>query len=124
MSEAWIAVLSSGALVAAIEGVREYFVWRRNRKAAKQDKAEATAEKNQDDLNRKVDALIVANRYILYDRIKYLAECYIEDKEVLFEDRRMLHKMHKSYHYGLNGNGDLDLLMAAVDELPLKMKEK
>lgn len=28
--------------------------------------------------------------------------------------------MHNCYHSGLGGNGDADLVVAAVDELPLK----
>lgn len=28
--------------------------------------------------------------------------------------------MHDAYHTGLNGNGDLDVIMAQVDRLPLK----
>ena len=32
----------------------------------------------------------------------------------------VLNEMHKSYHDGLGGNGDLDVLMHAVNTLPLK----
>ena len=58
-------------------------------------------------------------RVILLDRIQYLCRCYIHDGAVDFDDRRRLHKMHDAYH-ALGGNGDLNTLMAAVDELPVK----
>lgn len=60
----------------------------------------------------------VALRMILLDRLQYLCRCYIRAGKVDFDDRRRLHKMHDAYH-ALGGNGDLDVLMAAVDELPL-----
>ena len=37
-----------------------------------------------------------------------------------FDDRRILNLMHKSYHDGLGGNGDLDNVMNDVNRLPLK----
>ena len=54
------------------------------------------------------------------DRIQYLGQCYLADGEISFDDRRRLHRMHDAYHTGLNGNGDLDVIMAQVDRLPLK----
>lgn len=127
MSEVIIAVVSGGSVVAVIEGVREWLSWRRNRKALKEDNEAASAEKaieitaeKVNTLESKVDALVEANRYILYDRIRFLGQCYIDEKEIDFDDRRILNNMHKSYHYGLNGNGDLDVLMDEVNHLPLK----
>ena len=127
MSEVIIAVVSGGSVVAVIEGVREWLSWRRNRKALKEDKEVASAEKaieitaeKVNTLESKVDALVEANRYILYDRIRFLGQCYIDEKEIDFDDRRILNKMHESYHTGLNGNGDLDTLMNEVNHLPLK----
>lgn len=127
MKEAIIAAISGGSVVAVIEGVRECLSWRRNRKAVKEDRAAAQAENvkaNTDrkvkNLEDKVDALVEANRYILYDRIRYLGQCYIDEGEIDFDDRRILNKMHESYHNGLDGNGDLDTLMEEVNHLPLK----
>ena len=62
-------------------------------------------------------------KWVLYDRIRHLGQAYIKEGAVDFDDRRILHEMHNSYHNGLNGNGDLDALMDAVDKLPLKVKE-
>ena len=44
---------------------------------------------------------------------------YIEAGEVDFDQRRILREMHTVYHFGLQGNGDLDQLMEAVAKLPL-----
>lgn len=126
-----ITVLFSGITVAIIEGVRECLAWHRNRKAAKEDRMEERNEneKKEKALNtdnrvktveEKVDALMESQKYILYDRIRYLGQAYISEGEIDFDDRRILNDMHKSYHNGLGGNGDLDILMAEVNHLPLK----
>lgn len=109
-------VLLSGTAVAIIEGVREYLAWRRSRKAEKEDKTDEKKE----ELEKKVDALVESQKYIMYDRIRYLGQAYINESEIDFDDRRILNGMHKSYHNGLGGNGDLDILMKEVNRLPLK----
>ena len=120
MNEIIIAVISGGSVVAVIEGFREWLAWNRNRKAIKEDRATEEAVEKVKTLEEKVDALVEANRYILYDRIRYLGQCYIDEREIDFDDRRILNKMHESYHNGLDGNGDLDTLMEEVNHLPLK----
>ncbi len=52
----------------------------------------------------------------------YLGQAYIAESEIDFDDRRILNDMHRSYHNGLGGNGDLDKLMEAVNDLPLKSR--
>ena len=49
-----------------------------------------------------------------------LARYYSANGAVDFDDRRILNQMHKSYHDGLGGNGDLDNIMSEVNRLPLK----
>lgn len=120
MKDYAVILLSSGVLVAVIEGVREYFSWRRNRKAAKEDKADLHTEERLEAIEKKTDAQSEALKYILYDRIRYLGQAYIAEGEIDFDDRRILNDMHRSYHSGLNGNGDLDVLMKEVNKLPLK----
>lgn len=72
--------------------------------------------------DEKLDAITQALRLTMLDRIKYLGQCYIRAGEVDFDDRRLLNQMHEVYHNRLNGNGDLDVVMAAVNKLPLKGK--
>lgn len=130
-----IAVLSGGVTVAIIEGVRECLAWHRNRKAVKEDRAEEKSENEKKDkarntdnrvreVEKKVDALMESQKYILYDRIRYLGQAYINEREIDFDDRRILNDMHNSYHNGLGGNGDLDILMKEVNNLPLKTANK
>ena len=121
----WLKDLLSGAAGAAlVAGIFGLITWRWNRKAAKEDKAQGQAMANcaargkeLQDLNGKVRALIVADRTILYDRIKYLAKAHIKREWITVEDYEDLKRMHKVYHDDLNGNGFLDALMAEVDEL-------
>lgn len=131
MNETLTAIISGGAVVAVIEGIREYLTWRRNRKAIKEDKAEEKkenegkqenlrTEERLKNIEAKTDAQSEALKFILYDRIRYLGQAYIADGEIDFDDRRILNEMHRSYHSGLDGNGDLDVLMREVDALPLK----
>ena len=65
-------------------------------------------------------SLANALKLILLDRILYLGQSYLNKGEVSIYDRQRLHAMHECYHNGLGGNGDADLIMRAVDELPLK----
>ena len=124
-------LVASGVLVAIIEGVRESFRFRRERKAKKEDEEYLKKEKEEDAtrlntekrleaIERKTDAQTEALKFVLYDRIRYLGQAYISDREIDFDDRRILNEMHRSYHNGLGGNGDLDVLMTEVNTLPLK----
>lgn len=126
-----IAIVSGGVGATVIKLVGDGLIWRRNRKAEKEDKAEQKkedaekqealqTEKRLKAIEAKTDAQSEALKYILYDRIRYLGQAYIADEEIDFDDRRILNDMHRSYHCGLCGNGDLDTLMAEVNRLPLK----
>ena len=122
-TEVLIAILSGGAAVALIEGVREWIRWRHERKEKKEALAERRIEQRLSTLEAQNTAQSEALKYILYDRIRYLGQSYIADGEIGFEDRRILNGMHKAYHEGLNGNGDLDRLMSDLNALRLKQKE-
>ena len=131
MREMMIAILSGGVVVAIIEGIRECLSWHRERRARKEDRQEELVqyekrteelrtEERLENIENKVNAQNEALKYILYDRIRHLGQTYIVEGEIDFDDRRILNDMHRSYHSGLGGNGDLDVLMRDVNELPLK----
>lgn len=126
-----IAVVSGGVGAAVIKLIGDGLAWKRTRAAAKEDRAEQkkedaekqaalNSEERLKTIEAKTDAQSEALKFILYDRIRYLGQLYIADKSVDFDDRRILNDMHRSYHSGLGGNGDLDTLMAEVNRLPLK----
>lgn len=102
---AGLAAVIGGIISQLGEGIRQ----RRKRKYDKDD------GKDKD-----IMALKVGLKWVLYDRIRFLGQKYISDESVDFDDRRILNEMHKSYHDGLGGNGDLDVLMREVNALPLK----
>lgn len=120
MKDIIIVLLSCGVGVEIIRNVYDYIKSRRERKDKKEDKAAEEEKESIELMKKQIAALVESQRYVMYDRIKFLAQSYIREKSVDFDDRRMLHLMHDSYHNGLDGNGDLDLLMEEVDELPLK----
>lgn len=108
-----------------------------NRKWAKEDRKEAKndkfdkLDKQLEEMNRKLDTLTadmenlkIADKAILSDRIKYLCGKYLEDGEISFEDRRNLHDLHDAYHNHCGGNGDYDMLIKEIDELPLKRGQR
>ena len=120
----FIDIPSGAAGAALVAGIFSLITWLLNRKAAKEDKVQgqslANCAKRGEEikaLNEKVGALIVADRTILYDRIKHLAKTYIKCGWISVEDYEDLKRMHKVYHDELNGNGFLDDLMSEVAEL-------
>lgn len=139
--------LGGGVLLSIVEGIKALIGWAIKRKAQKEDHAEEKAEKkteeritavegriqilesNDKEILSLIEALVEAQRYVLYDRIRFLGQKYIAAGEVDMEDRRILHLLHAVYHgdethRGCGGNGDLTLLMQDVDKLPLKMPSK
>ena len=109
----WIAIigglLGGSAVAALINQIGESIRQKRKRKYDKDDT-------ESDD----IAALKTGLKWVIYDRIRYLGQSYIAAKKIDFDDRRVLNEMHKCYHNGLGGNGDLDNLMKEVNNLPLK----
>ena len=126
MTEFWTTLFGGSVMVCILEGVREALRWRRERMAKKEDREEEKKERDGerdkeriDKLETKVDALVESEKYVLYDRIRYLGQGYLSKGKIDFDDRRILNDMHHVYHDKLGGNGDLNVLMDAVNGLPL-----
>lgn len=127
MNELALCLLSGGAAAALIKSAESIITWKLNRKAAKEDKAEAEEDERHQDiqeaiaqLETDIAALRIGERVILHDRIKLLGRSYIEAQEIDFDDRQDIVDMHMVYHDHLGGNGNLDKLMEVVMELPIK----
>ena len=88
----------------------------RQRRKRKYDKA--------DGKDKDLEALKTGLKWVIYDRIRFLGQNYINSGHVDFDDRRILNEMHTCYHDGLGGNGDLDHLMGEVNRLPLVKREE
>lgn len=122
--DALIELLSGAFGAAIVAGLFGIIQWRQNRKAQKEDKA---ADKQIADcaargaeikaLEQKVNALMTADRTILYDRIKHLAKSYIKRQWISVEEYEDLKRMHEVYHDDLEGNGFLDNIMVEVNKL-------
>ena len=117
-----INVITCGIAVSIIEGIREWLIFKRERKAKKEDQNALNSEDRLKKVESATSALIKGQKYMLYDRIRYLGHAYISDGEIDFDERRILNDMHNVYHNDLGGNGDLDILMKEVNCLPLKQK--
>lgn len=121
-------ILTGAAGAALVGGIFGIIMWCLNRKAAKEDAAKvdvasvcAARGKTIEELSKMVSSLIVADRTILYDRIKHLAKSYIKRGWISVEEYEDLKRMHKVYHDDLEGNGFLDALMAEVAKLGKKV---
>lgn len=101
---------------AVVKGLFDLAHWFLNRKAKKEDAAEEKEQLDARELMRRMDVLFLADRTILYDRIKHLGKSYIARGWLTVEELEDLTNMHKVYHDPdkLNGNGFLDDLMYAV----------
>ncbi len=125
--------VGGGIGAAIVAGINERWKFKAQRQAAKEDreanKADRTDEiceqveteaKRMENLEKQMAAQSEALKLILLDRILYLGQGYIDKGEISYDDRRRFHAMHDCYHTGLGGNGDADLIVEGVDELPLK----
>ena len=122
--EFFISLFGNAFGAAIVAGLFGMWQWRQNRKAQKEDKAAekevvscAARGREIKQLQDTVNALIVADRTILYDRIKHLAKSYIKRGYITVEEYEDLKRMHKVYHDELGGNGFLDAIMEEVDKL-------
>ena len=114
--------LGGTGAAALVTGLCALAQWRLNRQAQKEDFTRSRREGELEALNRKLDVLFLADRTLLYDRIKYMAKSYIARGYVTVEELEDLNRMHEVYHDPdkLAGNGFLRDLMNTVNTLPLK----
>lgn len=117
-------ILAGAFGAALVSGIFGVIMWLLNRKAIKDDRKENAkiadcAARGQEicDLRKLVESLVVADRTVLYDRIKHLAKSYIKRGWVSVEEYEDLKNMHKVYHDCLDGNGFLDDIMEEVHQL-------
>lgn len=117
-------LLKSAFGAGIVAGLFGIWQWRLNRKAQKEDEAAerkviscAQRGKEIKELREMVNHLMVADRTILYDRIKHLAKSYIKRGYITVEEYEDLKRMHEVYHDDLEGNGFLDDIMAEINKL-------
>lgn len=116
---------------AVVTGIVSLLQWLLSRRAQKADRVTAKAEAEDEreekltkEINRKLDVLFLADRTVLYDRIKFLAKSYIDRGWVTVEELEDLNRMHDVYHDPdkLDGNGFLKDLMKTVNSLEKRAK--
>ena len=116
---------------AVVTGIVSLIQWLLSRRAQKADRVTAKTEaenereeKAMKEINRKLDVLFLADRTVLYDRIKFLAKSYIDRGWVTVEELEDLNRMHDVYHDPdkLDGNGFLKDLMKKVNSLEKRAK--
>ena len=119
-----LAVIGGSTGAALVTGTFSLIKLRMERKAKKEDRAAAqqdnTCTARGEQLQKLQDQMAVAllaDRTILYDRIKHLAKSYIGRGYITVEEQEDLNMMHRVYHDPdkLDGNGFLDNLMYTVN---------
>lgn len=142
------AIIGGGVGVALVNAVNDRWKLRQQRKAQLEDREEEKNDKTDeigeqveefkafekrknkeledkiDHLTKDIKTLMEAQKLMYLDKICYLGQKYISEREITFNDRRMFHMMHDMYHDKLNGNGDADYVVHGVDSLPLKLIDK
>ena len=68
---------------------------------------------------KKPSALEEGVRWLLQDKLEYLATREIQKSETTRQMKSFLHRGYSIYH-SLGGNGDMHDLMETYDELPVK----
>ena len=133
-------ILSSTLAATLITSIKELIIWALNRKAKKND--DNKEEKNEleefrdllkeqqefltkmtntvSGLQKKLDIYLNDYKIILKDKIKYLVYKYLEIGEISIEEKQAIQHMWSTYHYDLEGNGDLDEIMEVLDKIPIK----
>ena len=128
--QALLAILGGGVGTALVGGFFALVQWKLNRRAAQEDRAQAISDNSCaargqqiKELNRLVEVLVLADRTILYDRIKHLGKSYIARGYITVEELEDIDLMHKVYHDKdkLAGNGFLDALMKTVHALEVRV---
>ena len=116
---------------AVVTGIVSLLQWLLSRRAQKADRVTAKTEAENEreekltkEINRKLDVLFLADRTVLYDRIKFLAKSYIDRGWVTVEELEDLNRMHDVYHDPdkLDGNGFLKDLIKTVNSLEKRAK--
>lgn len=119
-----LAVIGGSTGAAVVTGAFSLIKLRMERRAKKEDRATAqqenTCEARGEQLQKlqsQMSVALLADRIILYDRIKHLAKSYIDRGYITVEEKEDLNMMHQVYHDKdkLNGNGFLDNLMYTVN---------
>lgn len=122
--ELMLAIVGGGAGAALVAGIFGLIQWRLNRKAQMEDQAAdrragecAARGAELLELREQMKVALLADRTILYDRIKHLGKSYIARGWVTVEELEDLNMMHEVYHDKdkLDGNGFLDKLMNTVN---------
>ena len=140
-----VCILSSSVAAALVTALKDIILDRNKRKDTLEDREDSKEDmimknaEHQKMTNEKLESLIVevhsymnennklmvdiikSNKLIMLDRIKYIAIGCIEEQEITFENRKLLHAMWDEYHNAWKGNGDLNSIMELVDKLPLKL---
>lgn len=124
-----IAILAGSCGAAIVSGIFSVIKFVLDRKAKKEDTAQeqkavdcAARAVELAELKRMVEVLFVADRTLLYDRIKHIGKAHIAKGYITVEELEDLTLMHSVYHDKdkLNGNGFLDGIMDQVRRLPLR----
>ena len=95
------ALLGAGVGAGLMAIIKDYL----NRKWAKEDK---------DD--KRIDALVRAQKITMIDRVTWLGKQYISQNEISLTEKENLIEMHEAYK-DLGGNGHLDTVMNEIKKL-------
>ena len=138
-------LLSSTVVAGAIAAITNICLWFAGKKERDNDKKDTLEDRvakmevctknvaeNVEEMHNKLDTALAeqskllasirhSEQLLMRDRIKSLAQEKLRQESISYEDRKLLHDMWDAYHNDWGGNGDLNLIMEAIDELTLEV---
>lgn len=72
--------------------------------------------KKRDEKDDKIEAIIVALKVMMVDRVRHVGRSCIKEGEITLETKETINDMYRSYK-ALGGNGHLETIMEEVNEL-------
>lgn len=69
--------------------------------------------------DKRIDALVTAQRVLMIDRIRHLGRSYINQDYISIQDKENLLAMYAAYK-ALGGNGHLNTIMDEVNKLDVR----
>lgn len=113
-SEVEIAII--GGLCTVLGYLFSYVTHRQDRKLKRED-IKTEEMKRQE---KKLNAVINADKTVIMFVIRYVGRDYLKDGEITLEQKETLADLHRAYK-GLGGNGDLDTIMEELDEIDISV---
>lgn len=120
MSPIWSSLLTGAVGAGIVTIIGNVIMFKLNRKAVKEDKADAQIEARLDAQEKDTEALKEGVQALLHDRLYQGATQYLKDGKISKSEMSNMEHLYNSYH-NLGGNGTGTELFNRIKKLPLEL---